>query len=75
MSNSLGPHGLWLASLLLSMRFFRQEYGSGLLFPSPGDLPNPGIKPSSLSLAGRLSSEPPVKAVKPLGFYYLAQEH
>ena len=27
------------------MEFSRQEYWSGLLFPSPGDLPNPGIKP------------------------------
>ena len=27
----------------LSMRFSRQEYWSGLLFPTPGDLPNPGI--------------------------------
>ena len=32
---------------LLSMRFPRQEYWSGLLFPSPGDLPDPGIKPAS----------------------------
>ena len=29
----------------LSMGFSRQEYGSGLLFPSPGDFPNPGIEP------------------------------
>ena len=32
----------------LSIDFPRQEYWSGLLFPTPGDLPNPGIKPSSL---------------------------
>ena len=32
----------------LSMRFSRQGYWSGLLFPSPGDLPNPGIKPGLL---------------------------
>ena len=32
----------------LSKEFFRQEYWSGLLFPSLGDLPNPGIKPSFL---------------------------
>ena len=41
---------------LLSMGFSRQEYWSGMPFPSPGDLPNPGIKPmslSSLQLAGR----------------------
>ena len=31
----------------LSMGFPRQEYWSGLLFSSPGDLPNPGIKPTS----------------------------
>ena len=31
----------------LSMDFFRQEYWSGLPFPSPGDLPNPGIEPRS----------------------------
>ena len=30
---------------LLSMEFSRQEYWSGLPCPSPGDLPNPGIKP------------------------------
>ena len=31
----------------LSMGFSRQEYWSGLPFPSPGDLPNPGIEPTS----------------------------
>ena len=34
----------------LSMGFSRQEYWSRLLFPSPGDLPNPGIKPGSPAL-------------------------
>jgi len=34
----------------LSMGFPRQEYRSGLPFPSPGDLPDPGIKPASLAL-------------------------
>ena len=34
----------------LSMGFPRQEYWSGLPFPSPGDLPNPGIKPLSPAL-------------------------
>ena len=40
---------------LLSMGFSRQEYWSGLLFPSPGDLPNPGMETllSSLSSTGR----------------------
>ena len=35
---------------LLSMRFFRQEYWSELPFATPGDLPNPGIKPTSPAL-------------------------
>ena len=35
---------------LLSMEFPRQEYWSGLLFPFPGDLPNPGIEPGSPAL-------------------------
>ena len=30
-----------------SIEFFRQEYWSGLSFPSPGDLPDPGIEPGS----------------------------
>ena len=34
----------------LSMGFFRQEYWTGLSFPSPGDLPNPGIEPASPAL-------------------------
>ena len=33
-----------------SMEFSRQEYWSGLTFPSPGDLPNPGIEPGSPAL-------------------------
>ena len=45
----------------LSMEFSRQEYGSGLPFPSPGDLPNPGIELRSPSLqADSLPSESPV---------------
>ena len=35
---------------LPSMGFFRQEYWSGLPFPSPGDLPDPGIKRRSSTL-------------------------
>ena len=47
---------------LLSAEFSRQEYWSGLPFPSPGDLPDPGIKPgSSSSQADSSSSEPPGK--------------
>ena len=44
-----------------SMGFSRQEYWSGLPFPSAGDLPNPGIEPRSPALqADTLPSEPPV---------------
>ena len=42
-----------------SMGFSRQEYWSGLPFPSPGDLPDPGIEPRSPALqADALTSEP-----------------
>ena len=45
-----------------SMEFSRQEYWSGLPFPSPGHLPNPRIEPGSLALqADALPSEPPGK--------------
>ena len=39
-------HGLQPARLLCSWKFSRQEYWNGQLFPSPGDLPHPGIEPS-----------------------------
>ena len=52
----------------LPMGFSRQEYWSGLPFPSPGDLPNPGIEPPSFESpekVGRffflLPPEPPGK--------------
>ena len=46
----------------LSMEFSKQEYWSGLPFPSPGDLPNPGIEPGSPALqADTLPSELPGK--------------
>ena len=48
-----------------SLEFSRQEYWSGLPFPPPGVLPDPGIKPASpvfLALVGRLfTTEPPGK--------------
>ena len=37
---------------LLSMGFLRQEYWSGLPFPSPGDPPDPKVKPKSPTLVG-----------------------
>ena len=46
------------------MEFSRPEYWSGFPFPSPGDLPNPGLKPRSLALqADSLSTEPQGKSV------------
>ena len=46
----------------LSMGFSRQEHWSGLSFPSPGDLPNPGIELLSPALAGGFfSTAPPGK--------------
>ena len=48
----------------LSMEFSRQEYWSGLPFPSPRDLSNPGIEPGSPALqADALPSEPPGKSL------------
>ena len=49
-----------------SVGFSRQEYWSGLPFPSPGDLPNPGIEPRSPALQpDTLPSEPLGKPRKP----------
>ena len=46
----------------LSVEFSKQEYWSGLLFSSSGDLPNPGIEPKSPALqADSVMSEPPGK--------------
>ena len=48
----------------LSIGFPRQEYWSGLPFPSPGYLPDPGVKPRSAALpADSLLSQPPGKPV------------
>ena len=47
-----------------SLGFSRQEYWSGLPFPSPGDLPNPGIEPRSpVSQADAVPPEPPGKLI------------
>ena len=46
----------------LSVGFPRQDYQSGLPFPPPGDLANPGIEPESPALVGKvLTTEPPGK--------------
>ena len=51
----------------LSMGFPRQEYWSGLPCPPPGNLPNPGIKPTSLVspilTGGFFASKPPGKSI------------
>ena len=44
------PHGWQPTSLLCPWGFSRQEYWSGLPCPSPGDVPDPGIEPRSLTL-------------------------
>ena len=57
------------------MGFSSQEHWSGLPFPSPGDLPDPGIEPTSSALAGRFFStsatwEAPGGTIQlELGFY------
>ena len=54
----------WIIALQASLflEFSRQEYWSGLPFPFPGDLPNPGIEHGSPALqADFLPSEPPGK--------------
>ena len=60
MSDSLRPH---VHQAPPSMEYSRQEYWSRLPFPTPGDLPNPGIEPTSLvspALAGGFfTTEPP----------------
>ena len=48
-----------------SMEFSRQEYWSGLSFPSPGYLPDPGIEPAPPALAGGFfTTEPPGSPVE-----------
>ena len=50
MSDSFATPWTIASQATLSMGFFRQEYWSGLPFPPPGDLPNPGIEPASPAL-------------------------
>ena len=67
-SDSLQPHETVAYQVPLSMEFSRQEYWSELLVSTPGDLPNPGIEPTSLmslSLAGRFFTTVP--SGKPYG--------
>ena len=65
MFNSLGPRELYSSPSSSILRFSRQEYWSRLPFPIPGDLPHPGIKPTSpvspALQANSLPTEPPEK--------------
>ena len=64
MSNSLQSYGL-------SVEFSRQEYWSGLPFPSPGDLPDAGTELKSPALqADTLPTEPPGKPLA--GIYWVS---
>ena len=47
----------------LSMGFFRQEYWSGLPFSSPGDLPDPGVKPVSPAPRALQADSLPLKVI------------
>ena len=49
-SDSFQHHWTVSQQASLSMEVPREEYWSGVLFPPPGDLPNPGIEPRSLAL-------------------------
>ena len=63
-SGSLRPHGLEPTRLFCPWGFSRQEYWSGLPFPSQGHCPNPGIEPRSPTLqADSLPSKPPEKSM------------
>ena len=53
----------------LSMGFSKQEYWNGLPFPSPGDLPSPGIEPVSPEVVGRFLTTVP--RGKPMDHLYL----
>ena len=55
----------------MSIGFSRQEYWSGLPFPPPGDLPNPGMEPASPALAGgvftsELPGKPTILSILPI---------
>ena len=69
---TLWPHGLKAHQNPLSMEFSRQEYWSRFpFFFSPGDLPNPGIKPMSPALAGGLFTMAPPGNIITIGQYKL----
>ena len=70
MSSSLATPWTAAHQAPLSMGFPRQEYWSGLPFPSPGDLSHPGIEPMSPALAGEFFTTEP--SGKPHSTYKMA---
>ena len=79
MSNSFATPWTVASQVPLSMGFPRQEYWNGLPFPSPGDLPDPGIESVSPALAGRFFTaeplgKPPVIRYLPLKLKILVSQ-
>ena len=66
-SSSTDPMDCSRPQAPLSIGFSRQEYWNGWPFPSPGDLPNPGMEPSPAALAGRFFTTEPLG--KPTRWY------
>lgn len=63
MSDTLHPYGLYLTELFCPWDYPRQNTGSGLIFPPPGDLLDPGFKPMSpVAPDWQLDSLPPGNA-------------
>ena len=65
MPDSCDPPWTTAHQALLSTGFPRQEYWSGLPFPFPGDIPDPGVKPITPALAGGFfTTEPPFDEIE-----------
>ena len=81
-SHFIGPDSviLWTVARqsTLSIGFSRQEDWSGLPYPTPEDLPDPGIEPTSFispALAGALTTEQPGKSVLLIQLVYYPYMH
>ena len=75
MSTSLKPHELSITHQApLSMGFPRQEYWSGLPFPPLQDLPDPGIRPTSPALAGRVFTTEPFGKSQASGSHFMPKQ-
>ena len=76
MSDSLRCHGLYIAlQASLSMEFSRQEYWSGLSFPSPGNFPDPGVKLGSPALPGDIFTIWATQEAQVIGYRSIKQSH